>query len=204
LTEHVLRLADQVASAIGEQRNLSPSQTHILNGVYLPALNHILSYEEPINRKPAPEEEARRKIRAWYLFEAGDYLEALNFGYPDGFWLKCVTHLSELFGIPPSFVSKPRFPPYQDSERLIVWKVIFTKEDKDLVVWLRDAICLEAEGGPTKLNDEVDTFKQRFGNTTAVLVLNSDFNSEQFPNLIANSDPIRAAHRAFSLFTGST
>jgi hypothetical protein len=204
LTEHVLRLADQVANVIGQQRNLAPSQTHILNGVYLPALNHILSYEEPIDRELAPEEEARRKIKAWYLFEAGDYLGALNFGYPDGFWLKCVTHLSELFAIPPSYVSKPKFPPYRDSERLIFWQVIFTVENKDLVFWLRDAICLEAEGGPTKLNDEVDNLKLRFDNTTAALVLNSDFNSKQFPNLIADSDPIRAAHRAFNLLTGSS
>jgi len=201
-TMQVLYLADRVATVITQQRGLTPSRTHVLNGVYIPALNHILSYEEPIRRGMTAEEKWRRKIKAWYLYEAGDYLEALNFGYPDGFWLQFVVRMSELFGErPPSYLSKPRYPRYRDSEALIEWRVVFTQGNKRLGLLLRDAVCLEAEA-LTALKSQVDAFKQQLELDIAVLVLNTDFNPEyQFGELVADSDPIRAAESAFDLLT---
>ena len=199
-TTHVLHLADQVATIITQQRGLMPSQTHVLNGVYIPALNHILSYEEPTRREITAEEKWRAKIKAWYLYEAGNYLESLNFGYPDGFWLQFVVRVSELFRErPPSYLSKPRYPPYRDSEVLLEWRVVFTTGNKQLGLLLRDGVCLEAEG-LTTLKNQVDAFKQQFELDTAVLVLNTDFNPEgQFAELIADSDPMKAAESAFRL-----
>ena len=203
-TKNVLQLADQVAGVIAKQQGHIPSQTHVLNGVYIPALNHILSYEEPIRHEMTEDEKLRRKIKARYLYEAGDYLESLNFGYPDGFWLQFIICLSELFGGElPTYMSKPQYPHYRDSEMLICWHLIFTWGSKHYGFLLRDAIGLEAEE-QKKLKDQIYAFKQRFEIEAAVIVLNSDFNPEyQFAELVADPDPIKAAQRAFNLLTNS-
>jgi len=203
-TRNVLDLAEQVEKAIAVNENCTPSRKHGLNGVYIPALHHILSYEAPVE-KPTSEEKRRFQIKAWYLLQAGDYLESLNFGYPDGFWLQFVVHVSELFGEkPPSYLSKPQYPRSRDSEILIEWQLIFTEGSKRFGLLLRDAICLEVEA-LTVLKAQVETFKHRFEIKTAALVLNSHVNADhQFAELIADTDPIKAAQRTFNLLTNST
>jgi hypothetical protein len=203
-TNHLLSLAGQVAKVIAEQQGHPPSQTHVLNGVYIPALNHILSYKEPIRREMTAEEKSRRKIRAWYLYEAGDYLGSLNFGYPDGFWLQFIVRVSELFGERlPSYLSKPQYPSYRDSEILIGWKLIFTIGDKHFGLFLRDAVGLHGEE-QSKLKDQLDEFKARFELKAAALVLNSELPPEyQIAGFVGDSDPISAAQIVFDRLTNS-
>lgn len=203
-TKHVLSLADRVADVIAEQRGQSPSQTHVLNGVYIPALNHILSYKEPIRREMTTEEKSRRKIRAWFLYKAGDYLESLNYGFPDGFWLPFVVCVTELFGErPPLYVSKPQYPRYRDSETLIEWRLVFSHEDKHFGLLLRDAAGLHVEE-QSKLKDQLDQFKARFELQAAALVLNSELSPEyQFAGFVGHSDPNSAAQMVFNRLTNS-
>ena len=203
-TEQVLHLAEQVTEVIIQLQAHTPSRSHILNGVYIPALNQILSYKEPQKAELQPEEEKRRKLRAWFLFEAGDYLESLNFGYPDGFWLAFVTHAAEVFGgKPPLYLTRPKYPPYRDSEILTEWWLIF-KNEKDqnhYGLLLRDASCLRIEE-PAKLKEQVDSFKARFEVKNTVLVVNSHFDvKDQVASVVAASDPLEAANKAFELLT---
>jgi hypothetical protein len=202
-TENVLGLSAQLAKAIGEQRKHKYSQTHVLNGVYIPALHHILSYKVPVEQHPvSPKQEHILRIKAWYLVRAGDYLKALNFGYPSNFWWHFVIRISELFGErPPSHMSDPQYPDYRDSEILIEWRLIFTKEGKRFGLLLRDATCPKKDGQPT-LRDQIDAFKRQFEIESAALVLNSHLSPEnQLAELVADSDPIRAAESAFGLLT---
>jgi hypothetical protein len=203
-TKEVLSLADQVANVISGQQGHTASQTHVLNGVYIPALNHILLYEEPIRREMTAEEKSRRKIKAWYLYKAGDYLESLNFGFPDSFWLRFTVRVSELFGEkPPLYVSKPEYPRYRDSEILIGWKLIFSYGDKHFGLFVRDAVGLDGEE-PAKLKVQLDEFKARFELEAAAIILNSDLPPEyQLADFVGDSDPISAAQTVFNLLTNS-
>lgn len=203
-TERVLHLASQVSDAIVKQAAHTPSHTHRLNGVYIPALNHILWYQEPTKRELAPEEKTRRKIKAWLLREAGDYLESLNFGYPDGYWLHFVTHASEFFGNkPPLHLTRPKHPPYRDSELLTEWWLIFEKENVHYGVLLMDARAVEGEWA--ELGQRLDSFKQRYEVSAAALVLNCETVSDPpFKSLIVDRDPFNAAQRVFTLLTAPT
>jgi hypothetical protein len=203
-TERVLHLASQVSDAIVKQAAHTPSHTHVLNGVYIPALNHILSYQEPAKCEMAPEEKTRRKIKAWLLHEAGDYLESLNFGYPDGYWLRFVTHASEFFDSkPPLHLTRPKHPPYRDSELLTEWWLIFEKENVHYGVLLMDARAVDGEW--TELGKKLESFKQRYDVSAAALVLNCKIVAgPPFKNLIADCDPFKAAQRVFNLLTEPT
>jgi hypothetical protein len=101
VTHGALNLADQVTEVLAAERKHAPSRTHVINGVYIPALHHMLSYEEHNKRKVTEDEKRRRKIKAGYLLRAGDYLKAVNLGHPDGFWLPFAVRIEEMFGTPP-------------------------------------------------------------------------------------------------------
>jgi hypothetical protein len=202
VTIGVLLLADQVAQAIARHNSHEPSKTHVLNGVYVPALTHLLSYEEPNREDMTSAEKLRRKLTARYLLGAGDYLKSIDFDYPDGFWLRCAVRLAELFGQVPQY-SNPRHPTYRDGEALIEWRLTFKSAENTYIVLLRDGRYLNAE---TLESDE--TTMQQLGNDSgaaaAILVANStpalrEIPAEKFfDGLIVDSDPVKAAERVFS------
>jgi len=207
LTQGALALADQIAGAIARDRQLTPSKTHVLNGVYVPALHHMLSYAEP-SRKTTDHEKQKRKIKARHLLAAGDYLNTVNMGHPDGFWLPFAVHMEELFGVPPNHIGEPRHPKYRDGEALIDWHFNFERQGQLYVVLLRDGIHYSQDGLEQSRKD-FEAFRQRIRDANVVVV--SDVTGapreipaeEIFDGLILDTDPIRAAERAFVALVGS-
>src|SRR5262249_6516057 len=47
LTISMLQFAEQLSHAIEIQLGIKPSRTHVLSGVYAPALHHLFAYEQP-------------------------------------------------------------------------------------------------------------------------------------------------------------
>lgn len=206
-TKGALDLSEKIAEVIANQRGHAPSRTHVLNGVYMPALKHMLSYEEP-SREITEDEERRRKIKAWHLLNAGDYLNSVNLGYPDGFWLPFAVRVEELFDMQPCHVGRPKHPQRRDGEALIDWHLHFDKSGQLYVVLLRDGIFYSSEG-LQQCEDDFREYRQRIGEARVVVV--SDVtrapreiaHDEIFEGLILDTDPIRAANRAFALLMGS-
>jgi hypothetical protein len=123
LTVSVLELAEQLSAAIERQLDVQRSRTHVLSGVYVPALHHLLAYEQPRPGHLLDEQERRhRHITAWHLLKAGDYLSAPERGYPDEFWWRFVMHLCHLFMAPPRYISEPKFANWR---LLVDWEFVF-------------------------------------------------------------------------------
>jgi hypothetical protein len=136
-TQGALKLASKIAEVIAAERKLVPSKTHVLNGVYIPALHHLLSYEQP-DEEVAEDEQRRREIKARYLRYAGDYLNAIKLGHPDGFWLPFAVRLEELFGSEPVHISEAGHPTWRDGEVLIEWHLHFEREQREYAAILRE------------------------------------------------------------------
>jgi hypothetical protein len=206
-TQGALDLSKKIAEVVAAQKGHTPSRTHVLNGVYIPALQHMLSYEEP-SREITEDEKRRRKIKAWHLWNAGDYLNSVDLGHPGGFWLPFAVHIEELFDTRPFHVGKPIHPQCRDGEALIDWHFHFEKSGRRYVVLLRDGIFYTTEGLKQSKNDFRE-FRQRIDNANVVVV--SDVTraprkltqDEIFEGLILDTDPIGAAKRAFAALTGS-
>jgi hypothetical protein len=204
-TRSVISLADKVAERIGEQYDRNPSCRHVLNGVYVPALNHILSYESPIQSEVDERAENRRKMTARYLLRAGDYLSSINYGYPDEFWWSFVLQIEELFGAPPAYVSKPEHPAYRDGEALADWQLRFQKGDNEHIIFLKDARFVAIEGENSDVN-LLQAVRKRHPHVSVVLVSNLPI-SQTLPitelpaEFIIDADPVRAAQRAFDQLT---
>jgi hypothetical protein len=96
LTEELLGFSVQLARVInpGEEWKNS-AKMRVIDGVYVPALYHLLhKYETP---KESPD----LIIGARSLAACGGYVEAAYFGYPDGFWWKMLLLLSKALGSGP-------------------------------------------------------------------------------------------------------
>jgi hypothetical protein len=207
-TQGALELADKIAEVIATNKNHTPSRTHVLNGVYVPALYHLFSYEQP-SKDATKDEEHRRKIKARHLWVAGDYLNAVKLGHPDGFWLPFAVHVEGLFGIPPEHIGEPQHPRYRDGEALLDWHFHFEKQGRRYVVLLRDGLYYSQKGLEGSRKDFED-FRERFPEASVVVV--SDVArapreipaKEIFDGLILDTDPIQAAERAYAALVGST
>jgi hypothetical protein len=206
-TQGALHLAARIAEVIAGEKGLTPSKTHVINGVYIPALSHLLSYEEP-SREASEDQRRRREIKARHLWYAGDYLNAVKLGHPDGFWLPFAVRMEELFGVPPDHVGEPIHPRFRDGEALFNWHFHFYKNDQRHVVLLRDGLYYNQEGLEQSRLD-FETFKQDHEITNVIVI--SDVTrapreipqDELFEGLILDTDPIRAAERAFAALTES-
>ena len=212
ITQGVLTLSSQVADAIAQERGHTSEGRNVLNGVYIPALYHLLSYEEPHETDITPEEEQRRTLAAWYLLEVGDYLNAILVGYPDGFWIRFAVRLAERYGRRPTFVSEPKCPPYRDGEELALWRLGFTHDGVDHMVALKDAAHMRfdaTEGSHTDAEVLQRLRNSPYGPTVAVLVVNTSSLSvpippeKMFDGLILETDPIKAADAAFMALTAA-
>jgi hypothetical protein len=100
----------------------------------------MLSYQEP-SREITEGQKRRRKIKARHLWNAGNYLNSVDLGYPDGFWLPFAVCIEELFDTQPYHVGKPIHPRYRDGEALIDWRFHFEKSGQRYVILLRDGRC---------------------------------------------------------------
>jgi hypothetical protein len=210
ITQGILTLSNQVAETIAQERKHTSLKRNILNGVYIPALRQLLSYEEPSKADMTPEAEKRNEIAAWYLQDARDYLSAIQIGYPDGFWFQFAIHISELYGRPPTYASTPRCPPRRDGEELAQWRLGFTHEEKDHMITLKDAAHVKLDSTEGSMADVEVLQRLRtspYGPTVAVLVVNTSAPATPFPldkmfdGLILESDPIKAADAAFMALT---
>jgi hypothetical protein len=144
-------------------------------------------------------------MAARHLLRAGDYLSAINYGFPDEFWWSFVLRLEELMGAAPVFVSKPEHPPYHDGEALGDWQLRFMRDDKEYIVVLRDARFVTVEGENSDV-DLIRVFKERRPQAGVVIVSNSSMAKasaalEFPPEFIMDADPLNAAQIAFSKLT---
>jgi hypothetical protein len=131
-TISVFRLAEQLSDAIEESQQIKASMTHVLSGVYVPAIHQIVNYQEPIEAHLQDAAEKRRRlIAAWHLVKAGDYLASIERGYPGGFRWRFLMKFSEFFDQPPRYVSSLDFV---DCGALIAWKFVFCENDLDFRV----------------------------------------------------------------------
>jgi hypothetical protein len=202
LTVSVLELAEQLSAAIERQLDVQRSRTHVLSGVYVPALHHLLAYEQPRPGHLLDEQERRhRHIAAWHLLKAGDYLSAAERGYPDEFWWRFVMHLCHLFMAPPRYVSEPKFANWR---LLVDWQFVFRDGGQNVALCLRDIVLLGQEWIEA-VNANLGTSAQRANATRSVLVArrvmsptNSATDISVPVNMIVNDDPIRAAECAFA------
>ena len=211
ITEGVLTLSSQVAAVIAQNRGHTSARRNVLNGVYIPALRHLLSYEEPTEADMTPEEKQRRTLAARYLLEGGDYLNVIRFGYPDGFWFQFAVRLAELYGKQPDFMSTPQCPRCRDGEELGLWRLGFIHEGKEHALILKDVAHLrfDATEGANADAEILQRLRSSPGLSAAVLVANANSFStpippeKMFDGLIIESDPIKAADAAFMALTAN-
>jgi hypothetical protein len=89
LTRSMLEFSEQLGSIVAgeEDRKKNPQKT-VIDGVYVPALRHLL------NEYAVPEESKNLKFTAKCLLACGGYVEAAYIGYPSGFWWNVVVSTS--------------------------------------------------------------------------------------------------------------
>lgn len=75
-------------------------RTHVISGVFVPALRHLFTYRSPSASK-------RLVLVGKCLAECGDYATAAQFDYPNGFWWRFLVNLAELFSSGPDYLSAP-------------------------------------------------------------------------------------------------
>ena len=207
LKEHtaaILNFAEALAQAIEQEHNISATRTHVLSGVYVPALHHLMSYQQPIDQhllKPA--DQRRLNVTAWYLQRARDYLGAIDYGYPDRFWWHFLMRLSDLFESPPCFTS----PQYSDGGRLIMWKFVFPRGEQSLALYLRDGILLKAQW-LTREGERLHKFAKSVNATRAFLVANIvGYPDEPVPtatmpdDFVVDTDPVKVAEIVYKAFS---
>ena len=81
LTRSMLDFSEQLSSVVlsEKDREKNPKKT-VIDGVYIPALHHLL------NQYAVPAESNALKSKAQCLLSCGGYVEAAYIGYPNDFW----------------------------------------------------------------------------------------------------------------------
>lgn len=203
ITQGMLTLSNQVAAAVAQQNRHTSAERNVINGVYIPALNQLLTYEEPSEADLTPEGRQRRSFVARYLLEAGNYLNAIKLGYPDGFWFQFAVHLAQRYGKTPDYTSTPTCPRYRDGEELALWQLGFNHKGTSHMLLLRDAAFMNLDSTDGSETDEEALHRLRASHGKALFVANASSLSTPIPSekvfdgLILESDPLKAADRAF-------
>ncbi len=199
LMRSLLHFSERLADAIVRRNNLrEPSHTHALNGVYVPALHHLDSYELPVNSELLG-------IAATCLQNScGDYRAAAKMGYPNGYWWRFLVQLCEYFGRSPTYVGRFTEGP---TGVLVDWRIIFSTEGSMHGIIARDAV-LKEEKWLAKTREAFHHFLAEDGLATAVLVAHesvavpeSGARAELTIPHVVDTDPVRAAECAFDLLT---
>jgi hypothetical protein len=202
---NILKLANDLSDAIAQQCGTTPSGTHFLSGINVPALHELLSYQTPT---VAPgihgSENCRLRAKAWHLLSAHDYWTARQEGYPDHYWWRFKTRLTEICGRPPFHLSQD-----QMSGSASRW-YLFCSEGKHYgaitceQLSAKDDVVKDAEA-------KLEAFKSdRRVDGTVLLIRgwrdeekSEDFSSTVKSDLIiAEPDPIEAAGKVFTHLTG--
>jgi hypothetical protein len=205
LTMDVLGLADELARSIETQLGVKCSKTHVLDGVYVPALHHLMAYEQPSPGYSLDETEMRRRhVSAWHLLNAGDYLSSIERGYPDGHWWKFLMRLCELFPNPPALVSQPQFARWGVFTE---WNFVFGLGENKVVLSLRDSVLFESKWIET-VRENLRILAGEMNTKRAVLVAGKNKGPSLLPPgtdlsdfLIIEPNPIVAAEKAFTMLT---
>lgn len=98
LTRSTLAFSERLAAKIlSESERQKNSEKTVIDGVYVPALKHLLNeYRVPTKSKDL-------KLKAQCLAACGGYVEAAYIGYPNGFWWNVFTSSTKaLKGCPTS------------------------------------------------------------------------------------------------------
>jgi hypothetical protein len=102
LTEGLLDFSEQLGRIVlPEAERERFSEKRVIDGVYIPALNHLL------NKYQVPEKSPELKLAAQCLLGCGGYVEAAYIGYPDGFWWKLLFTISRALNVAPFAANIP-------------------------------------------------------------------------------------------------
>jgi hypothetical protein len=195
LTGCALEFSKILAETVMPRRKLQelPKKT-VISGAYVPALRHLLEkYTVP------PKRRGQLKLNAKLLDTCKDYVDAACLGYPDGFWWQFLLRLGETLRAEPSLdpTSRP------SSEAVFDCKFIFTSDEGTYGV----VACDEIKAATKWLEgaaESCDKFSMAHALSCTVLVGKiQDATPPSFlPGdkvaVIVDSDPYRAAERAFA------
>jgi hypothetical protein len=208
-TSFVLELTNQLCQAIEKQQSIRRSGNHVISGVYVPALHHLLAYKEPPERNdsnPNQPERLRRGIAALFLLKAGDYLSAVERGYPDGFWWRFVMRICEMFLDPPTYMSRPKFA---DWGVLVGWEIVFRENERSVALFLRNNVFMEANWLSGEV-ENLDRFSESAEADRIVLVAKEKKYPTKGPiaedlseRFLVEADPIVAAEKAYEILNQS-
>lgn len=102
LTRAMLDFSEQLGRIVfPEPERERISERRVIDGVYIPALHHLLNKYQVPNKSP------ELKLAAQCLLGCGGYVEAAYIGYPDGFWWKLLVTLSLALNVAPIAVDIP-------------------------------------------------------------------------------------------------
>lgn len=194
-TTSMLKFSERLAEAIRTERNLKePSKSHLLNGVYVPALHHLTSYT-------APNRSRQITFVARLLKNYSGYREAAEVGFPDDYWWAFVVCLLDRFEESRLVIGKKS---HASTGELVDWKIVCLRNEKKYGISTRD----------TLLNEDVcwkkmATHMQEFVNASqldnAILVarkitaLHKDKLLPKLPfGLVIEQNPRSAAEKAYS------
>jgi hypothetical protein len=102
LTEAMLNFSEQLGRIVlPEAKRKRFPEKRIIDGVYVPALGHLL------NKYRVPRKSLELKLAAQCLLRCGGYVEAAFIGYPDGYWWRVLLTISRALNVAPSAVNIP-------------------------------------------------------------------------------------------------
>jgi hypothetical protein len=102
LTEAMLDFSEQLGRIVlPEAKRKRFPEKRIIDGVYVPALGHLLS------KYRVPRKSPELKLAAQCLLGCGGYVEAAFIGYPDGYWWRVLLTISRALNVAPSAVNIP-------------------------------------------------------------------------------------------------
>jgi hypothetical protein len=102
LTHSMLQFSEKLATIVTpESARMENPKKRVIDGVYVPALSHLL-YDYVV-----PTRSDHLVYAAQCLLTCGGYVEAAYLGYPNGFWWLVLTKAAQLLGTAPAVSNVP-------------------------------------------------------------------------------------------------
>ena len=192
LTRSVVDFSEDLAAAVRQQEGVANlSRTHVLNGVYVPALHHLDAYQVPI-------ESSQAVVVATCLVTLGDYLTATDLGYPSGYRWVLLTNLCERLGVAAVQISKPGFT--VSGRPVGEWTFMFRHQDRPFAILACDRIATESL---SRVHSNLRQLVREFDIDGVILVVREHVpsdkgkNPKKLPsNVIVDDNPQTAAQEA--------